>query len=227
MKVKATVKEVVQATARVRLVRLVWPDIPSFTFRPGQWVGVWCDDFVGENNKPIRRAFSIASVPGERFIELCVARGQGLSAYLQDLEVGAEVNVDGPYGIFWLRPAEKYLFIAGGTGIAPLRPMIHQALDECKEVLLIYSIKTPADFIYHKELENLNKKFTLVPTITVDHKYPTWEGEHGRIQTFLPKYWKKGYDAYICGPPEMVEAVEKKLLELGQPKDKIFVDKWQ
>ena len=227
MKFEATVKEVLQETPRVRLVHLTWPDVSKFAFKPGQWVGVYCDDFLGVNNKPLRRAFSIASKPGQDHIELCVTRGHGLSAHLQDLKPGAKVQVDGPYGMFWLRPAQKYLFIAGGTGIAPFRPMIHQALSEGKEVLLIYSIKTPSDFIYRKEFEGIkNSKFKIIVTITVG-EFPQWEGENGRVQSFLQKYFKKDYEAYLCGPPAMVENVEKKLVSLGQPKEKIFVDKWE
>ncbi len=224
MKVDAAVKEVVQETPKVRLVRLQLPQ--KLAFRPGQWVGVFCDDFIGENNKPLRRAFSIASCPDEDHIELCVARGQGLSAHLQDLMQGVVVHIDGPYGMFWLRPAEKYLFIAGGTGIAPFRPMIHQALKEGKEVLLIYSIKSPSDFIYRKEFESLKSKFKMIPTITAEG-FPQWDGERGRVQAFLQKYFKKGYQAYLCGPPEMVEQVEQKLIALGQLKEHIFLDKWE
>lgn len=223
MKLVAAVKEVVQETPRVRLVRLQLPE--KLNFKPGQWVGVWCDDFIGENNKPLRRAFSIASFPDEPFLELCIARGQGLSAHLQDLSAGAKVNVDGPFGNFWLRPAEKYLFIAGGTGIAPFRPMIHQILAEGKEVLLIYSMKTPSDFVYRKEFEGL-KGLKMIQTITVEG-FPQWKGERGRVQTFVHKYYKPGYGVYLCGPPQMVEAVEKRLLELGQAQNTIFLDKWE
>ena len=226
MKVDATVKEVLQETPRVRLVRLTWHDISKFAFRPGQWVGVYCDDFIGENNKPLRRAFSIASKPGDEYLELCIARGHALSAHLQDLSPGSVVHLDGPYGMFWLRPEQKYMFIAGGTGIAPFRPMIHQALAEGKEVLLIYSMKTPSDFIYRKEFESLKGKFKMVSTITVD-QFPQWAGERGRVQNLLHKYFKKGYDVYVCGPPAMVESVEAKLIELGQLKEKIFIDKWE
>lgn len=225
MKFEGVVKEVVQETPRVRLVRVSLPQ--KLNFRPGQWVGVWCEDFLGINHKPLRRAFSIASLPDESFIELCVARGQGLSRHLQDLKEGAKVCVDGPFGMFWLRPAEKYLFISGGTGIAPFRPMIRQALAEGKEVLVIYSVKSPSDFVYRKELESIDSpKFKLIVTVTAGD-FPAWKGETGRINTFLKKYFKSGYSAYLCGPPSMVESVEQELLNLGQPKDKLFVDKWE
>ena len=213
----------------MKLVRLQWLGVEKFAFRPGQWVGVFCENFLGANNKPLRRAFSIASVPGEHFIELCIARGQQLSAHLQDLPAGAKVSVDGPFGAFWLRPAEKYLFIAGGTGIAPLRPMIHEALKGNKEVTLLYSMKTPSDFIYRTELEEFakNPKFKLVRTITENHAFPAWQAERGRVQNLLKKYWKQGMHVYVCGPALMVDDVQKLLVSFGQAKEAVFVDKWE
>ena len=226
MKFQSTVLESIQESPDVKLVRLVWDGVEKFPFRAGQWVGVWCDDYLGDNGKPVRRAFSIASKPGEKYVELCIARGKGLSAYLQDLKVGEKVWVDGPYGNFWLRPSKNYLFIAGGTGIAPFRSMIHDALQSGAKVVLIYSVKTPADFIYGQEFESL-KGLELIPTITAEHNYPAWRGKQGRVQTILPGVWKKGFSVYLCGPLPMVEAVTAQLLELGQPKDQIFVDKWE
>ncbi len=228
MKVEASVKEVLQETPKVRLVRLTWSAVADFAFKPGQWVGIWCDDFLGENNKPLRRAFSIASSPGEDYVELCIARGKALSAHLQDLQLGAKVWLDGPYGMFWLRPAEKYIFIAGGTGIAPFRPMMKQALDEGKDVTLVYSMKTPSDFIYKAELKEFERhtNCTIVPTITVD-EFPEWKGKHGRVQTFLKEINTAGAGIYICGPPAMVEELELHLLTAGHPKDQLFVDKWE
>ena len=228
MDIKATVKEVIQETPRVKLVRLTWPGVSDFKFKPGQWISVHCDNFPGPDGKPLRRAFSIASWPGMPYLELCITRGEGLSAHLQDLAPGTVVHVDGPYGMFKLHEGKKCLFIAGGSGIAPFRPMIHEALDEGREVLFIFSIKTPSDFIYRKELEDLrkNRKFKMIVTITVD-QFPQWEGERGRVQDFLQKYYNPAFDAYVCGPPPMVDAVLAKLAELKHPSEKTFVDRWQ
>lgn len=228
MKVVARVKEVLQATPKVRLVRLEWPGVEKFMFRPGQWVGVYCDDFLGLNNKPLRRAFSIASSPGDPYLELCIARGQQLSKHLQDLGDGAPVNIDGPFGMFWLKPATSYLFIAGGTGIAPFMPMIREALKAKSEVSLIYSMKSPSDFIYEKELAALAKEgLTLIPTVTAGLDFAGWKGRRGRIQSFIKDIWKQGMLIYACGPIPLVEAVVLELEKLGQPKDKLFVDKWE
>jgi len=228
MKVLARVKEVVQVTPKVRLVRLVWDGVDKFAFRAGQWVGVSCADFLGENNKPLRRAFSIASIPGDPYLELCIARGQQLSKHLQDLSPGAEVTVDGPFGMFWLKPADKYLFIAGGTGIAPFRPMMHEAIVAGKDVTVIYSMKSPSDFIYRAELEGLAQKgLTLVPTVTAGLEFLTWHGKRGRAQSFLKDIWNKEQAVYICGPAAMVEHLQSDLGKLGHPADKVFVDKWE
>lgn len=222
MKFTAVVHDNIQETPRVKRLLLSAPEIKDLKFRPGQWVGI-ASEQLKDGTRLVRKAFSIASSPDEPFLELCIARGKQLSAHLQDLVKGVKLNVDGPYGNFWLKPAEKYLFIAGGTGIAPLRPMIKEALNKGKEVVLLFSFKTSADFIYHKELEFL-KGLTLVPTITQHDSH--WSGEKGRIQAILHKYWKSGFACYICGPPSMVEEVQKKLNELGQTKD-IFVEKWE
>lgn len=228
MRVEAAVKEVVPVTPKVRLVRLVWPGVEKFAFRPGQWVGVWCDDFLGVNNKPVRRAFSIASSPGDEYLELCVARGELFSKHVQDLPPGAKVYVDGPFGMFWLRPAKEYLFVAGGTGIAPFRPMVHEALGMGAGVTLLYSMKSPSDFLYRTELEGLREKgLQLVPTVTSGLDFPAWTGRRGRVQALLGDVWKKGVDVYVCGPPAMVEGVVEELHRRGQPKEHVFVDKWE
>lgn len=221
----ATVHKKVQETPKVVRVLLSAPEFKSLAFRPGQWIGVSSDTLLGENKRPLRRAFSIASSPNEEYLELCIARGKALSAFLQDAPVGTKLNIDGPFGTFWLKPAEKYLFIAGGTGIAPFRPMIKEALANGKEVMLIYSFKTPEDFIYRTEFESFKGKFTMVTTLTQFDSH--WKGEKGRAQTILHKFWKPGFAAYICGPVAMVEEVQKKLLELGQEAKDIFIEKWE
>ncbi|PIN76146.1 hypothetical protein COV18_00845 [Candidatus Woesearchaeota archaeon CG10_big_fil_rev_8_21_14_0_10_37_12] len=218
--------ESIQETPNVKRVRLSKPD--NFNFLPGQWIGVCCADFhENGTSRPLRRAFSIASFTDEPFIELCVARGKALSAHLQDLSVGSEVIIDGPFGLFWLKPAEKYLFIAGGTGIAPFMPMIKQALDEKKKITLIYSVKTEADVIYADKLDEFENdgNFKLVLTFTYD-SCSDLAHEHKRVPVFLNKYYEQEQQAYVCGPDAFVDDVKEKLIDLGQEEKKIFVDKW-
>ncbi len=219
------VKEVVKETPSVSLIRISLSE--SFSFVPGQWVLVSSDDFCDENNKPVRRAFSVASLQSDDYLELCVSRGKNFSVFLQDLSPGAKLNISGPFGKFKLESFDNHLFIAGGTGIAPFRSMIHQALERKNKVTLLFSMKTPSDFVYRKYFESLDSNFRLVPTITSDNGFPAWKGERGRIQSLLKKYWKNGVACYLCGPPGMVESVTEELINLGQPKENIFVDKWE
>lgn len=223
---KATVKEVLPVNSHVSLIRLAKP--AGFSFVPGQWISVWCDDFF-VNGKPLRRAFSIASLPEEDYIELCIAKGRHLSVHLQSLSPGSEINIEGPFGLFQLKDSLKSMFIAGGTGIAPFRPMIHQALKQGREVMLIFSMRSREGFIYEKELTDLSEKpnFTLVPTLTRCHDIHNWKGCYGRVDTFLEMHWKKGFDCYLCGPPGFVSSVGEKLEELGQDMKKVYAEKWQ
>lgn len=218
--IDAEILEVVKETDNVSLVRL---SVKDFQFKPGQWISLWCDDFLEEGtDKPLRRAFSIASLPGE-YLELCIARGKALSAFLMDAKPGTKVHFNGPFGLFCLNDAKELMFLAGGTGVAPFRPMIHEALKKNIPVTLIYSVRDEESIIYKEELEALtsNPNFKLIITLTRQN----WDGETGRIPTFLEKYYKP-CDVYICGPPVMVESCETKLIELSLPKDKIHAEKW-
>jgi len=224
MKYEGQIVEVVQETPRVFLVRIEFPGVKDFRFRPGQWVGVLNKDFLESGTKrPLRRAFSIASLPGNDVLELCIAKGVGLSKFLIESRPGTEVRIDGPYGMFGIKPgAQELMFIAAGTGIAPFRPMIDQALKDNIKTTLIYCARSTDEQIYRKEFESL--PINTIVSYTRQQP-PGWTGETTHIPKFLHKYFRPA-DVYICGPPAMVEATQKKLLELGQPKDKIHVEKW-
>jgi ferredoxin-NADP reductase len=199
-------------------------------------VGVTCDDYSLDGKKPYKRAFSIASSPYDKeFIELCVARGPHLSAHLLDLAERSEVNVEGPYGQFILNQPipDNLVFIAGGTGIAPIRSMIrtlvHEKFD--KNFWLFFSIRYPEDYIYKAELEEYAQKFKnfhLVVTCTCKENHAAWKGERGRVTELLLKYIPskiKPAEVYLCGPPAMVDDTTKVLRSLGVTK--LHIDRWE
>jgi len=107
--------------------------------------------------------------------------------------------------------------------------MIDGALREGKKVTLVFSMKTPSDFIYRRELEGLQESdnFDLITTITSDNDFPAWDGRRGRVTTFLKEVAKKDQAAYICGPNAFIEAIEGELVKLGLPKGRIVLDKWE
>lgn len=211
------VTKVIVESPRVR--RLVFDE--TLDFIPGQWVSVWSDEFL-QDGKPVRRAFSIASNPGEP-LELCVARGEFFSRFLHDASVGDEFHVKGPFGVFRLREHKKVFFIAGGTGIAPFVPMVNQAMREGRYVALLYSTRSKDEILYRDWLERIRDGIMLTITLT---REPEKEFEQGRVTKLLKSMMKEDYDYYVCGYNHFIEDVAKELLKQGIKKERMFFDKW-
>ena len=104
-------------------------DAPSFAFVPGQFVSITAEI----NGDPITRAYSMASPPSGRVVELCLNRvPEGkLSRYLFDLKPGDEIPMTGPWGAFIFRqPVEDSILVGTGTGVVPFRAMLRDRLPQ-------------------------------------------------------------------------------------------------
>ena len=221
--------------AKVEQIRTIAPTVKSislhitkrkeFTFLPGQFVIV-----SPQEKKEIRRSYSLASAPTKNELELCVkiVEGGALSSILDNLTKGQSITIEGPYGKFALQDSEKEkIFIAGGTGIAPLRSMI-QSLGNIKtKTWLFYRFKEPQSCLYLQEWEELartHEAFTFVPSTTD----PMWKGETERPQALIKKYitTPENKEVYICGPPDMVREVVADLLQQGFTLEQIHREMW-
>src|SRR5579883_2481457 len=139
-------------------------DLPRFGFVAGQWLSFKHRKADGEE---ITRAYSIASPPGEnnRFA-LCLNRVENgfMSNFLCDLPEGGEIECQGPFGDFILRPPMRdLLFIATGTGIAPFRGILQWLLADStrhqnKSMTLIFGNRTEKDIYYHEEFLDLAER---------------------------------------------------------------------
>jgi ferredoxin-NADP reductase len=220
--------DVLPATRRARIVRLALNGQP-FDFAPGQAVLVGAE----------RRPYSIASSPEEvrrnGWLEILVGveRLDEPAAHVP-LETGALVAVDGPVGDFTF-PADprerRFLFIAGGTGIAPIRAMIHHALDASQRALgLFYTARTPDEFAYQEELLTLARSGRLELRQTVTRHEPDghWTGAHGRItrDDLQPLVHDPVTLCFICGPSSLVSEMRQILGELGIEKARIKTEEW-
>ena len=154
----AIVDRAVPATPRSLLVRLTLNG--PFPFLAGQAA------LIGAHRQPTRRPYSIAVGPAEsardRALEFLIGLGADGTPgpHLPDLAPGTQVDVEGPLGsfVFPESPDEtNFLFVAGGTGIAPLRAMWHQALagDPSWRISVVYSARTPDEFAFDDELSAL------------------------------------------------------------------------
>ena len=183
--------------------------------------------------------YSIASSPGEAaadgYLEfLLKLEPEGWGAHLRGLRRGARVTVDGPFGSFVLpaRPAEtQFLFVAGGTGIAPLRSMIVHALQTGLpgRLQLLYSARTPADFAYLPEMRRLERNGRLELALNATREIPRgWRGGQGRItQEQLSRLIEDPATlCFVCGPAAMVDEVPRMLMQLGVAAKGIRIEEW-
>lgn len=227
------VSSVRRASASTRILRLAL-DGATFSYQAGQSVR------VGPADRSERVPYSIASWPEATrrtgALEFLIkVEGSGTwGEQFAPLRRGSELQVAGPYGtfVFPLHPAEReFLFIAGGTGIAPLRSMIHHAIDvnQPGRYRLLYSARTPTDFAYLPELRRLVRAGRLDLTLTVTRgAAESWRHGRGRISAarLAALITSPETLCFVCGPAAMVDDVPRQLGELGISRERIRIEEW-
>ncbi len=227
------VREIVEATRSTRIVRLDLDGGP-FVFRAGQVV------LIGMHGQGSRRPYSLASSPADAnrdgYLEILVKLDSsgGFGPHLDGARPGAAVDVAGPFGsfVFPEAPPERHvLFVAGGTGIAPLRAMIHQALQTgfAGRLALLYSARSPLDFSYATELRELGDRGTINLRLTVTREAEeSWQNGRGRIDRDIlaSMIVTPATLCFVCGPPTMLEGVPPLLHQLGIDRDRIRTEEW-
>jgi ferredoxin-NADP reductase len=209
-------------------------DAGHFGFVPGQWLSLTHTKPDGEE---LTRAYSIASSPDGNRFAFCLNRVQDgfMSNYLCDLEPGATISGQGPFGNFILRPPLRdTLFIATGTGIAPFRSMLHWLLadrerHQDKKLWLLFGSRTESDIYYHEEFLQLateHKNFNYLSTLS--RAASEWKGLRGYVQEHVPGIVAARTDmhAYICGLDKMVRANRELLKQLGWDRKSILYEKY-
>ncbi len=220
----------------LRVFRLTLPEGSGFSFVPGQFVMLSLPGLVDSSGRKVAKAYSIASSPSESgIIELCIAGYPegALSPKLFQKEVGDEVIITGPYGMFQLRkPVQKgTVFIAGGTGLAPIMSMLRSLYAEgYKEKLwLFYSVSEPKLFMFKEELLGYERDNSLQLVVSTSNPDSSWQFEKGRVTETFPKHAaeiSKDAQFYICGPPLMVTDTIKMLEQFGFKKENIHKEQW-
>jgi propane monooxygenase reductase component len=229
----ASVSHVTTATPSTRLVRLDLAGA-AFVFEAGQAA------LIGSAGREERVPYSIASAPAETaetgLLDFLIkVEPTGRWGHLFDgIEPGMRLGVQGPFGSFLFpkNPSEdRFLFIAGGTGIAPIRAMIRQALlsGQRGRMKLLYSAKTADDFAYLPELGEMAMTDGLDLRLHVTREAPEeWRGERGRVglAQLAPLVDSPATLCFVCGPETMVADVPPMLQQLGIPSSRIRVEEW-
>jgi CDP-4-dehydro-6-deoxyglucose reductase len=209
------------AAGVVEYVLALAPDDAALRWRTGQFLSIACGKTP--DGEPALRSYSIASAPGAGEIRLVIKLIEGgvASEWWRVLPVGAEVRFTGPMGFFVLdltHPGDL-VFGATGTGVAPLLPMIAEALArpaEAGRIHLLWGLRGEEDLFWQEEIAALaSPRFT--STLFLSRPGPTWGGARGRITQPLLEL-VPGLAAptfYLCGNGQMIKEIKKLLIERG------------
>ena len=210
-------------------------DGDRMTFTAGQYVDIAIPGADGEHrsfsmastpSEPDRLEFMIKLYPDGHFSGLLAASANG-----NGLKVGDALEVTGPYGVFTLRDSSprRLVFIAGGAGMAPVLGLLRSMVEKgsTRSATFYYGARTRADLFGLDELERLAQHlpdFTFVAALSDEE----WDGETGLVTDVVAR--REGdladVDAYLCGPPPMVDAAIALLERSGTPESHIYFDKF-
>lgn len=196
-----------------------------FPFAPGQFNMMYV---FGVGEVPL----SITGDPGKSDALVHTTRSVGaVTRAVCKLKRGDTVGIRGPFGSHW--PMEQaagkdVLIVAGGAGLAPLRPAIYQILsDRMKygKVTLLYGTRTPADILYQSELEQWRSRLDMRVEVTVDRAPTTWRGSVGVVPSLISKV---SFDpaqavAMICGPEIMMRFTVRELESHGVATKQMYI----
>ncbi len=194
-------------------------------FRPGQFNMLYVFG-VGEI------AISISGDASDRTRLVHTVRDVGaVSGALARLDVGSAIGVRGPFGTGWPVTAAAgcdVVFVAGGLGLAPLRPAIHHVLaerDRYGRISILVGSRHPDDLLYRRELEDWRRRLDVDVAVTVDHADAGWHGNVGVVPSLIPKaaFEPSETIAFVCGPEVMMRFTAAALGEAGVPADRIFL----
>lgn len=216
----------------------------DFDFVAGQYVTIRFHDTP--------RPYSLASSPNDETDEVCIKRvpeGRLTSELFKDIREGSDITVRGPNGEFMLQnqSARDMVFLATGTGVAPIRSMIRYLFQEGRDihkgerrnVWLFLGASWKDDLPYRSEfrvLEEERDNFHFVPTLSRENYLTDWNGETKYVQDVFVKYLddqtggepaydidtridKTDIEVYACGVTAMVESVVASLEGAGVPDD--------
>jgi len=206
----------------------------DFDFQAGQYIQV----HIPHDEAP--RAFSLANPPGTgRRIELNVRRvpdGKGTAWLHDDVKVGDPIRFAGPFGRFFVRTSDPkpLIFIAGGSGLSSPRSMILDLLQrgETRVITLIHGARNRSELYYREELAALAtaySNFHYVPALSEPSEACEWSGFSGHAHEAAAAHFGgdfREHRAYLCGPPPMIEACIRTLMQGRLFERDIFTEKF-
>lgn len=196
-----------------------------FTFAPGQFNMLYV---FGVGEVPI----SISGDPlGSKPLQHTTRVVGTVTKAMRRLKRGDMIGLRGPFGSHW--PVEDaagrdFVIVAGGIGLAPLRPALYQLMaqrEKYRRIVLLYGTRTPEDILYRRELERWRGKFDLEVYVTVDRASGDWRGNVGVVTTLIGRapFDPSNAIALVCGPEVMMRYTVMELQKRGVASERTYV----
>jgi len=218
-------------------------------YRP-DWDNYNLWDLKAENDETVFRAYSMASHPAEEGIVILNVRiatppprdmhlPPGIaSSYMFNLKPGDQVTVSGPYGEFFIKESKREMvYVGGGAGMAPMRShlyhLFHTLKTRDRKVSYWYGARSKREMFYDDNFKDIAENFSNFSyNVALSEPLPedNWTGHTGFIHSALLENYLKNHEEpeeiefYLCGPPMMIDAVQKMLDSLGVPEEMIAFD---
>jgi ferredoxin-NADP reductase len=227
MKFETHVKEIIPRTYNVTSFR--FPRPTTLNYKPGQYLFIT----IKSGGKNLGKTFSLSSSPTEKeHIEFTKKLTDSeFSNTLRKLKVGDWAMIDAPYGKFTFEGEnEKITLLGGGIGITPFRSICKYCTDMrvTAKIALLYGNRSESDIVFKKELEEMEKQNENLKVVFIlNEASNAWKGATGVIDAELVKKEVPDYKErvfYVCGPPPMVQAMEKLITDLGLPQTQLRLE---
>ena len=219
------VTNIIQETYNTRRFFIEIPELEKFDFEPGQFITF--DLPIHEKPAKRIRSYSIASWPnGTNVLELVIVLlegGLGTTYLFNKVDVGSELTLRGPQGVFILHEEDlkkEIMMICTGTGIAPFRSMVHHIKIHNiphNKIYILFGTRTKNDLLYYEELKKLElDNFQYIPTLSREQ----WDGRSGYVHPIYEELCAGKQPALflLCGWKVMIDEAKKRILEMGYDK---------
>lgn len=209
------IKEIIPRTHNVKSFRLELKE--DIDFKAGQFLSVSL-----KAEKDLTRYLSISNSPTEKgYIEFTKKiTGSEFSQTLDKVKPGDGVRIKYPYGAFTFEGEyKKIAFLSGGIGITPIRSITRYAIDKKldTDIVLLYANRTTKDIAFREDFDAMQKEYSKLKIVHIlSQAEAEWQGKTGHIngqmiKEEIPDYAQRKF--YLCGPPAMVEAMKRIILE--------------
>lgn len=201
-------------------------------FQPGQFADLTLASIPG-----LARSYSFASAQTTNneltFFVREVPNGRFSGAINQQELIGENIEVKGPLGDFWLRPAQNpIIMIAGGSGLAPIIAMLQAEVKQSRHrpLLLLFGARTQQDLYALDSIKKIQlqwtERFEFLPVLSEEPDTSDWQGLTGFVTDYIEDSIQPDSHAYLCGPPAMIDAAELRLKQSGVKSEYIHADRF-